>query len=153
MEKYALVRLDVLRAWHVDEIAANPEAFIKRKLVNCWNNGHRAEKAKAKTAQKGAEVAGAKRAASVVDEQGEGHQAPPGKGKGKKARKSLAGAATDGEAKSDGKTGIKHSRSALTPHSDDKESTPSKRPANLKASSADDVKANSGEFVDDGEEE
>ena len=153
MEKYALVRLDVLRAWHVDEIAANPEAFIKRKLVNCWNNGHRAEKAKA-VQKKGGEVAGAKRAASDADEQGQGHQAPgKGKGKGKKARKSLAGGATDGEAKSDGKTNgnnsIKHSRSALTLDSDDKESTPSQRSATPKASSGDDVKANSSEFVDD----
>lgn len=153
MEKYALVRLDVLRAWHVDEIAANPEAFIKRKLVNCWNNGHRAEKAK--IAQKGGEVAGAKRAASDVDEQGEGHQAAgKGKGKGKKARKSLAGGATDGEPKTNGNTGIKHSRSALTPRLDDEEFTSNKRPATPKASSADNVKANGGEVVDDdGEKE
>ncbi|GAB7332337.1 hypothetical protein MBLNU13_g04163t3 [Cladosporium sp. NU13] len=112
MEKYALVRLDVLRAWHVEEIAANPEAFIKRKLVNCWNNGHRAEKAK---------VAGTKRAASSVGEQGEG-QAP---GKGKKARKSLADDAVDGEAKDDGKTvgktGTEHEHSVITPDSGDKE--------------------------------
>jgi hypothetical protein len=43
IEKYAPVRLDVLRLWHIDKIAANPEAFIKRKLINCWNNGIRAE--------------------------------------------------------------------------------------------------------------
>jgi len=33
LEKYARVRLDVLTAWHIDEIAANPEQFIKRRRV------------------------------------------------------------------------------------------------------------------------
>lgn len=55
IEKYALMRLDVLRLWHIDEIATNPEFFIKRKLTNCWNNGHRAEKdAKARAYRKAA---------------------------------------------------------------------------------------------------
>lgn len=44
VKKYATVRLDILRLWHIEEIAANPEAFIKRKLCNCWNNGIRAQK-------------------------------------------------------------------------------------------------------------
>lgn len=146
LEKYALVRLDVLRAWHVEEIAASPEAFIKRKLVNCWNNAHRAEKAKEK------KVAGAKRAAGDVDEEGEGG-AP---GKGKKARKSLAGNATDGEAKDEGKTngetGTEHSGSVITPDSDDKEITLASRPAALNASSGDHVMVNGGEAVDDGDD-
>jgi hypothetical protein len=43
IEKYAPIRLDVLRLWHIDEVAANPEAFIKRKLINCWTNDIRAE--------------------------------------------------------------------------------------------------------------
>lgn len=32
------VRLDILRLWHIEEVAANPEAFVRRKLVNCWKN-------------------------------------------------------------------------------------------------------------------
>ncbi|KAM0692367.1 hypothetical protein Q7P36_008568 [Cladosporium allicinum] len=48
VEKYAPVRLDVIKLWHIDEVAANPEAFVKRKLTNCWNNGIRAEKYAAK---------------------------------------------------------------------------------------------------------
>lgn len=44
IEKYAPVRHDILRLWHIDEIAANPEALVKRKLTNCWNNGIRAER-------------------------------------------------------------------------------------------------------------
>ena len=147
LEKYALVRLDVLRAWHVEEIAANPEAFIKRKLVNCWNNGHRAEKAKEK------KVAGTKRSARDAEEEGE---APaPGEGKGKKARKSLAGETEGGEAKDDGKTsgetGTEHASSVITPNSGDKENTLIERPAAPQASSADDVKANGGEAVDSGD--
>jgi hypothetical protein len=55
IEKFAPVRLDVLRVWHIEEIAASPEDFIKRKLINCWNNGIRAEKiAKSKKAGKAA---------------------------------------------------------------------------------------------------
>jgi hypothetical protein len=55
IEKFAPLRLDVLRVWHIEEIAASPEDFIKRKLINCWNNGIRAEKiAKSKKAGKAA---------------------------------------------------------------------------------------------------
>lgn len=143
MEKYALVRLDVLRAWHVEEIAASPEAFIKRKLVNCWNNAHRAEKAKEK------KVAGAKRTADDIGEEGE-VETP---GKGKKARKSLAGGVKDGEAendgKTDGKTDTEHASSVITPDSDDKETTLASRPAALNASSGDHVMVNGDEAVDD----
>ena len=83
IEKYALVRLDVLRAWHVDEIAANPEAFIKRKITNCWNNGHRAERSKIAKDEK---AAGKKRVVHDDDGQAEqsGVQTPV---MGKKARK------------------------------------------------------------------
>jgi hypothetical protein len=55
IEKFAPVRLDIIRLWHVEEIAASPEDFIKRKLTNCWNNGIRAEKiAKSKKGGKAA---------------------------------------------------------------------------------------------------
>lgn len=57
VKKYALVRLDVLRSLHIDDIAANPEAFVKRKLANCWNNESRS----VRQAGKGS---GKKRAAS-----------------------------------------------------------------------------------------
>ena len=143
LEKYALVRLDVLRAWHVEEIAASPEAFIKRKLVNCWNNAHRAEKAKEK------KVAGAKRTADDIGEEGE-VEAP---GKGKKARKSNAGGVKDGEAENDGKTDgetdTEHARSA---DSNDKETTLASRPAALNTSSSDHVMVNGSEAVDDGDD-
>lgn len=172
MEKYALVRLDVVRAWHVDEIAANPEAFIKRKLVNCWNNGHRAEKAKAEKEAKKAKAEAEKEAKKVastkrkagksVEEDEESEVETPVKAK--KARKSKAKAdAADEGAKKGGKsnskttnktkTTTKHSHTALTPDSEDKESTPTKRSAVLKAkakaSSADAVKDNAGDAVDD----
>lgn len=143
LEKYALVRLDVLRAWHVEEIAASPEAFIKRKLVNCWNNAHRAEKVKEK------KVAGAKRTADDIGEEGEVETL----GKGKKARKSLAGGVKDGEAendgKTDGKTDTEHASSVITPDSDGKETTLASRPAALNASSGDHVMVNGDEAVDD----
>jgi hypothetical protein len=80
IEKYAPVRLDVLRLWHIDEVAANPEAFIKRKLINCWNNGIRAEqnakkknggKAVAQEVEDGEEA----QAAADVEEDGEAHVA------------------------------------------------------------------------------
>jgi len=48
IEKYAPVRLDILRLWHIEEVAANPDAFVKRKLINCWNNSIRAQKNKTK---------------------------------------------------------------------------------------------------------
>jgi hypothetical protein len=74
--KYAPVRLDVLRLWHIDEVAANPEAFIKRKLINCWNNGIRAEQnAKKKNGGKAvvqeAEDGEEAQAAADVEEEGE----------------------------------------------------------------------------------
>lgn len=148
LEKYALVRLDVLRALHVEEIAASPEAFIKRKLVNCWNNGHRAEKTKEK------KVAGAKRVADDIDEEGEVEA------QGKRARKSLAGDAKDGEGNDDGKidgeTGTEHASSVVSPDSGDKEIILASRPAPLNASSADDATANDGgavDEVDDGKED
>ena len=71
IEKYAPVRLDVLRLWHIEEVAANPEAFVKRKLTNCWNNGIRAEKyaAKKKNGGKGVvqEVDGSEEAQAAAD--------------------------------------------------------------------------------------
>jgi hypothetical protein len=70
IEKYAPVRLDLLRLWHIEEVAANPEAFIKRKLVNCWNNGNRAERnAKRKNAAKSKNSA--KAAEQEVEEEAE----------------------------------------------------------------------------------
>ena len=145
LEKYALVRLDVLRAWHVDEIAANPEAFIKRKLVNCWNNGNRAEKAKE------ARVAAKKRKASKVDEQdGESEVRTPVKAK--KARKSKVDATND---KADSETNTNNLHSALTPDSDDKdmESTPSEHPTTLNTSSSDAAENDAGDAVDAMEED
>jgi hypothetical protein len=159
VEKYALVRLDVLRAWHVDEIAANPEAFIKRKLVNCWNNSHRAEKAKEEKAKKeGQKVAGTKRKAgkSVEEDEESEVQTPV---KAKRARKSKADAADDGAKNDDksnkSKTTTKHPRSALTPDSDDKELTPTKRSTTLKAKapSGAAVKDHAGDAVDDMDED
>jgi hypothetical protein len=163
VEKYALVRLDVLRAWHVDEIAANPEAFIRRKLVNCWNNSHRAEKAKEEKAKKeGQKVAGTKRKAgkSVEEDEESEVQTPV---KAKRARKSKADAADDGaknddksnKSKSTTKTTTKHPRSALTPDSDDKELTPTKRSTTLKANapSGAAVKDHAGDAVDDMDED
>jgi hypothetical protein len=130
LEKYALVRLDVLKAWHVDEIAMNPEAFIKRKLVNCWNNANRAERAK---------VAGTKRGPGegVEEQTEEGEGQTPAMGKGKKARKSHSDTTTDADATDNNNTIALRPRPALTPDdSDDKESTPStptKRSATSKA--------------------
>lgn len=146
LEKYALVRRDVLRAWHVDEIAANPEAFIKRKLVNCWNNGHRAEKAKEAKEGKATEK---KRAASKVDEEAE-VQTPF---KAKKVRKSKADAAEDDN--TDTSTSANNTRSALTPDSDDKnmESTPSEHPTTLNASSSDIAENDASDAVDAMEED
>lgn len=65
IEKYAPVRLDILRLWHIEEIAANPEAFVKRKLINCWNNLIRAQKYKTKKTSN----------AAAVQEAGEGEEA------------------------------------------------------------------------------
>jgi hypothetical protein len=154
LEKYALVRLDVVRAWHVDEIAANPEAFIKRKLVNCWNNANRAEKAKEEKAKKeGQKVAGTKRKAgkSVGEDEDEGEVEvqTPVKAKKARTRKSKADAANDDGAKNNGKTktktnSTKHSHTTTTSDLDDQEeSTPTKRSAALK------TKASSGNAVDD----
>jgi hypothetical protein len=73
IEKYAPVRLDVLRLWHIEEVAANPEAFVKRKLTNCWNNGIRAEKYAAKKKNGGKQVDDGEEAqpAADVEEDGE----------------------------------------------------------------------------------
>lgn len=176
LEKYALVRLDVVRAWHVDEIAANPEAFIKRKLVNCWNNANRAEKAKEEKAKKEAEkakkegqkVAGTKRKAgkSVEEYEDEGEVEVQTPVKAKKARtlKSKADAANDGanndgktkaNSKSNSKTVTKHPHTALTHDSDDQEeSTPTKRSAALKAKASfgNAVKDNDSDALDDMDE-
>lgn len=97
IEKYALVRVDVLRSWLVDEIAANPEAFIKRKLTNCWNNEHRAVNNAENKARKQAtgSAAGEKRA--VRESVGADDQMSPSAQDdivtpvpGKKARKSYS---------------------------------------------------------------
>jgi hypothetical protein len=180
IEKYALIRLDVLRAWHVDEIAANPEAFIKRKLVNCWNNRHRAEKAKAAKEEKEVEkvagkdqsaadgeavpkAAGKKRAARTAGELAEQSvvQTPV---RGKKARKSdvTSGKATNNDdtikdttnntTKSKSGTTKRSCSTATTPGSDGKKSTPSKRPADLETPSDEGVKSHGGEGNDAGDE-
>jgi hypothetical protein len=75
IEKYAPVRLDIIRLWHVEEIAASPEDFIKRKLINCWNNGIRAgHNAKNKKNKKGGKAA-VKEAVKEVDEEEEAQAA------------------------------------------------------------------------------
>lgn len=156
LEKYALVRLDVVRAWHVDEIAANPEAFMKRKLVNCWNNANRAEKAKEEKAKKEAEkVAGTKRKTGKGVEEDEGEVQTPVKRKkvrksmkqaeeaevetpvkAKRTRKSTAGATDDKTtSKTNSKSRTKHPHTTTTSDSDNQEeSTPTnKRSTSLKA--------------------
>jgi len=115
LEKYALVRLDVLKAWHVDEIAMNPQAFIKRKLVNCWNNANRAERAK---------TAGTKRKAgeSVEEQAGEGEGQTPAMGN-RRARNSSTNvdATSTNAGESNGNTIAMRPHPALTPDdSDDK---------------------------------
>jgi hypothetical protein len=75
IEKYAPVRLDIIRLWYVEEIAASPEDFIKRKLINCWNNGIRAgHNAKNKKNKKGGKAA-VKEAVKEVDEEEEAQAA------------------------------------------------------------------------------
>jgi hypothetical protein len=89
IEKYAPVRLDVLRLWHIEEVAANPEAFVKRKLTNCWNNGIRAEKyaAKKKNGGKG-----------VVQEADDGEKAQAAADVEEDGGDQAVGDAEDGEA-------------------------------------------------------
>jgi hypothetical protein len=94
LEKYALVRLDVMRSWHVDEIAANPEIFLKRKITNCWNNGNRAMKLAANRgvdAQTAGLTRGRKCAAREMDDEDETEQgAAEAPVKRKRAKKSAA---------------------------------------------------------------
>lgn len=125
LEKYALVRLDVLRSWHVDEIAADPEGFIKRKITNCWNNGQRAEKTasnkKGKEGEDGVKP-GRKRKARGGD--GEAEQVEqdvvetPGKEKKAKVAASVGGGRNvvkkDGEGKAESKDGAKCTKSTAT---------------------------------------
>jgi hypothetical protein len=179
LEKYALVRLDVVRAWHVDEIAANPEAFIKRKLVNCWNNANRAEKAKEEKAKKEAEkVAGTKRKAgrSVEEDaesEDEGEIQTPVKPKkvrksmeqaeeaevetpvkAKRTRKSTAGATDDKTtSKTTNKASAKHRHTTTTSDSDDQQdSTPTKRSTTRKAKTPFAVNDNDSDAIGDMDE-
>lgn len=165
LEKYALIRLDVLRAWHTDEIAANPEAFIKRKITNCWNNGHRAERLTSTKAAKAAEAeakategeakgkgVGRKRKSRGVEGQTEAEQdAVETPVKGKKARKSRAAKGDemdvkkDDEVKGEGKSSTKRVRSTATAQdSSGNEPTSRERRTSHNTSSADGVKAQSG---------
>ena len=89
IEKYAPVRLDVLRLWHIEEVAANPEAFVKRKLTNCWNNGIRAEKYAAKKN-------GGKTVLQEADDGGEAQAAADGEEDGEE--QAVGDAQGDGEA-------------------------------------------------------
>lgn len=159
IEKYALIRLDILRSWHVDEIAANPEAFIKRKIVNCWNNGRRAERlskavADSEASEKGS---GKKRAAreEQTDQQGSVDGIP---GKGKKVRKSLpvgqgerrakGEGKGEGEGEGESKSAIKRPHSTAVQNSEDKNSTSKKLPATAKVTPENVAKSRGGEESD-----
>lgn len=148
LEKYALVRLDVLRSWHVDEIAADPEGFIKRKITNCWNNGQRAEKTasnkKGKEGEDGVKPS-KKRKARGGDVQAEQDVVETAAVKGKKAKVATSGggngaAKKDGEDK--GKGGAKRTKSAAkTGDHDDSELASHESPIGHKSSSVDGVKS------------
>ena len=149
IEKYAPVRLDVLRLWHIEEVAANPEAFVKRKLTNCWNNGIRAEKyaAKKKNGGKGIvqEVDGSEEAQAAADVEEDGQEQAVGdvaedqepRAKGKQTRPPQPPAETqpstvEGTEKSGDKakgkksTNTKRARSAAP---EPREAQPNKKPA------------------------
>ena len=149
IEKYAPVRLDVLRLWHIEEVAANPEAFVKRKLTNCWNNGIRAEKyaAKKKNGGKGVvqEVDGSEEAQAAADVEEDGQEQAVGdvaedqepRAKGKQTRPPQPPAETqpstvEGTEKSGDKakgkksTNTKRARSAAP---EPREAQPNKKPA------------------------
>lgn len=167
IEKYALMRLDVLRLWHIDEIAANPESFIKRKLTNCWNNGHRAEKdAKARAHRRAAAVDGGEKSeeAHLTAEAGEQpsqpqHSTAPSAAT---AKDSLPSQTLDesGAAAVDGTTGKgkgreKRARSMTPGGSDanvDKSTAPNKRPAGRRPVVKTGVKSRSGaKVIEDGD--
>jgi hypothetical protein len=168
LEKYALVRLDVVRSWHVDEIAANPEIFLKRKITNCWNNGNRAMRLAANrgvTAQTAGLTRGRKRAAREMDDADETEKgAAEAPVKAKRVRKSAATTFGDSTPKTGRKakgkvgTGVKRAVSATseTPGSD--EPTSNKLVASSEAPSAtgaqddEDEGAGSGAEDDEGED-
>lgn len=144
IEKYALVRVDVLRSWLVDEIAANPEAFIKRKLTNCWNNEHRAVNNAETKARKQASgnSAGKKRAMRKIASI-DGQISPSAQDDivtpvpGKKARQSYAADEAQNSAKTDDISKRKRSSTgtiSANPQSDgNDESLSNNSPLNLKS--------------------
>jgi hypothetical protein len=162
LEKYALVRLDVIRSWHVDEIAANPEIFLKRKITNCWNNGNRAMRLAANRgvdAQTAGLTRGRKRAAREVDDADETEQgAAEAPVKRKRARKSAATTVDDtpkASRKAKGKvgTGVKRTVSATAETSGSDEPTSDKLVASSEAPSATETQDDEGEDAEDDEGE
>jgi hypothetical protein len=165
LEKYALVRLDVMRAWHVDEIAANPEIFIKRKITNCWNNGNRAMKiaaARGEDAATAGKTRGRKRAAATAFDadasqlEEDANEAPV---KAKRARKSAVTTVNDTaktSRKGKGKTGTGAKRAlseAIVSDEPDSEKlvASSEAPSATEAQDDDGEDAGSGAEDDDGE--
>lgn len=72
IEQYALIRSDVLRGENntITDLVANPDAAIKRKLVNCWNNfnrSYRNEKLRSNKALKGESEANEGDSAEEID--------------------------------------------------------------------------------------
>jgi hypothetical protein len=158
LEKYALVRLDVLRSWHVNEIATNPEIFVKRKVTNCWNNGNRAEKLARKQrldAAAAGKTRGRKRAAaSAVDVESsepeqDSDEAPV---KAKRARKSAAATVGDGTPKTDRKGKSKASASVKDSHSATPETSGSDEPSATGVQDDEDEDADVGDEAGSGAE-
>jgi hypothetical protein len=160
IEKYAPVRLDIIRLWHVEEIAASPEDFIKRKLINCWNNGIRAghnaknkkggkaavkEVDEEEEAQASADVeegeeaqAQAQAQASGDVEEGQELQAAPHHVKGKQAlppgeNKTTVDGAAEGEEKAKGKGKANTKRAGTKKANTKRARSPSPEPRDTEA--------------------